>query len=62
MTKTSDEESWGGSFEETRRRQRLLGLELTPVERLRWLDARLAEVRRLREAMEKATSGGDTEE
>ena len=41
----------GGSFEATRKRQILLGLELTPLERLAWLDAKRQEVKRLREAM-----------
>lgn len=33
-----------GSFEGTRRRQILTGLELTAAERLRWLQGRMAEL------------------
>ena len=40
-------EKFDGSFEGTRRRQMLLGLEMTPIERLRWLDRRMAELRKL---------------
>ena len=58
----SEDESWGGTFEETTERQMLLGLELSPAERLRWLDAKRAEVQRLREAMKKATGGSDRPE
>jgi hypothetical protein len=35
-----------GSFEGTRRRQVLLGLSMTPQERLRWLEKRMSEMRR----------------
>jgi hypothetical protein len=36
-----------GTFEGTRLRQLLAGLELDPAGRLRWLEARMAELRRL---------------
>jgi hypothetical protein len=41
----------GWPFDETRERQILLGLELTPAERLDWLDARRYELARLRALM-----------
>jgi hypothetical protein len=44
------ESEWAGfdgSFEGTRRRQILCGLDLTPAERLRWLERRMAELRAL---------------
>jgi hypothetical protein len=50
---TSDievESEWAGfdgSFEGTRRRQILSGLDLSPAERLRWLERRMAELRAL---------------
>jgi hypothetical protein len=48
---TSDDPFGGvefdGSFEGTRRRQMLLGLEMEPIERLQWLERRMAELRRL---------------
>lgn len=53
----SDQTGWRGTFLETSQRQDLLGLELTPLERLAWLEARRAEVARLRARMEPA--GGD---
>lgn len=37
----------GWSFEETAHRQLLAGLEMTPLERLRWLDRRKKELQRL---------------
>lgn len=37
----------GWSFAETERRQLLAGLELTPLERLRWLDRRRKELQDL---------------
>jgi hypothetical protein len=49
---SEEETGWGGSFDETRLRQDILGLELSPLERLAWLEARRAEVARLRERME----------
>jgi hypothetical protein len=52
---------WGGTFEETRRRQEILGLELTLIERLAWLEARRAEVARLRERMESTGRPADPE-
>lgn len=52
----NDQESWGATFEETRLRQMLLGLEMTPLERLRWLDQRRAELQRLSRAMSKASA------
>lgn len=36
-----------GSFEGTRKRQMLLGLQLEPMERLQWLERTLAEMRQL---------------
>ncbi|HYC61895.1 MAG TPA: hypothetical protein VEK79_20250 [Thermoanaerobaculia bacterium] len=38
-----------GSFAGTEERQRIRGLELEPIERLRWLERTLAEMRRLQE-------------
>ncbi len=38
-------DDFDGSFEANRRRQFLLGLELEPVERLRWLERTMAEMR-----------------
>jgi hypothetical protein len=35
-----------GSYEGTRHRQVLLGLSMTPHQRLRWLENRMAEMRR----------------
>jgi hypothetical protein len=46
----SSESEWGGfdgSFEGTRRRQILSGLDLSPLERLQWLERRMAELRTL---------------
>ena len=40
-----DQDDFDGSFEANRRRQFLLGLELAPVERLRWLERTMAEMR-----------------
>ena len=40
-----------GTFEATRQRQIRLGLELTPLERLQWLEARRAELAHLRALM-----------
>ena len=40
-------DDFDGSFEANRRRQFLLGLELEPVERLRWLERTMAEMRKL---------------
>jgi hypothetical protein len=42
---TTTEHGW--SFEETERRQLLQGLEMTPLERLRWLDRRKKELQSL---------------
>lgn len=42
------DEPFDGSFEGTRRRQILAGLELTPAARLRWLEERMEELFRLR--------------
>jgi hypothetical protein len=39
------DESFDGSFEGTRWRQILLGLAMTPHERLQWLEKRMAELR-----------------
>lgn len=48
----SDPEStldgFDGTFEGTRRRQELAGLDLTPAERLRWLEERMTELLRLK--------------
>jgi hypothetical protein len=38
------------TWEGTRRRQMLLGAEMTPAERVEWLERRMAELRRLRNA------------
>ena len=60
MSEASDAVS--GSFEETRKRQARLGLELTPVERLAWLEARREELARLRERMTGTPPGDDAAE
>jgi hypothetical protein len=36
------QESWGGDWEETRRRQLTKGAEATPAERVRWLEEMIA--------------------
>jgi hypothetical protein len=41
-------EDFDATFEGTRRRQALAGLELNHTERLRWLEERMAELKRLR--------------
>jgi len=46
-----DGDSWGATFDETHARQMLLGLRMTPLERLRWLDQRRAELQRLSQAV-----------
>jgi hypothetical protein len=43
-----DSPLFDGTFEGTRRRQILLGLELEPAERLRWLERTVAELRVLK--------------
>lgn len=43
----SDGAPFDGTFEGTRRRQILLGLEIEPAERLRWLERTMAELRAL---------------
>lgn len=43
----SDAESFEASFEETRRRQVILGLALEPAERLHWLERTMVELREL---------------
>lgn len=42
------------TFDNVRARQLLLGLELSPVERLAWLEARRAELLRLQQRMSPA--------
>ena len=44
----SDCAPFDGTFEGTRRRQILLGLEIAPAERLRWLERTMAELRALK--------------
>ena len=44
----SDSPEFNGTFEGTRRRQILLGLDLEPAERLRWLERNMAELRALK--------------
>ena len=60
----------GWSFEETERRQRLSGLALTPLERLRWLDRHKKELQSLlgraakppdREGEDRASAAGGSE-
>jgi len=46
---------YGWSFEETAHRQRLAGLAMTPLERLRWLDRRKKE---LQDLLGRAASRG----
>jgi hypothetical protein len=41
----SGEDGYGWTFEATRRRQAMLGLEMTPAERLEWLERTLEELR-----------------
>lgn len=53
MPETSDD--WG-SFEKTRRRQIRLGLEMTPLERLHWLDEKVAEMRALQGLVQRSRS------
>jgi hypothetical protein len=43
----TDDTEHGWSFAETARRQRLSGLALTPLERLRWLDRHKKELQSL---------------
>jgi hypothetical protein len=44
----SDSPELDGTFEGTRQRQILLGLQLEPAERLRWLERTMAELRALK--------------
>ena len=51
MDATDSESPWAdfdGTFEGTRRRQELAGLELTYAERLRWLEERMTELLKLK--------------
>jgi len=51
MNADDPESGWAdfdGTFEGTRRRQDLAGLELTPAERLRWLEKRMTELLKLK--------------
>jgi hypothetical protein len=41
-------DGFDGTFEGTRRRQDLAGLELTPAERLCWLEERMTELLKLK--------------
>jgi hypothetical protein len=43
----SEWDGFDGSVDGTRRRQILSGLDLSPVERLRWLEQRMTELRAL---------------
>jgi hypothetical protein len=47
VPKPQDEPEFDGTFEGTRRRQFLLGLELDYAGRLRWLEAKMSELREL---------------
>jgi hypothetical protein len=47
LTERPAEPDFDGTFEGTRRRQFLLGLELDYAGRLRWLEARMTELREL---------------
>jgi len=63
MNASDPESGWtafDGTFDGTRRRQDLAGLELTPTERLRWLEERMTELLRLkgRAAAETPTQAG----
>jgi hypothetical protein len=51
-----DEAEFDGTFEGTRRRQYLLGLELDYAGRLRWLEAKMSELREL-----QGKAGADTD-
>ncbi len=51
MNATDPESAWAdfdGTFDGTRRRQDLGGLELTHAERLRWLEERMSELLKLK--------------
>lgn len=51
MNASDPESKWAdfdGTFEATRRRQDLAGLDLTYTERLRWLEGRMTELLRLK--------------
>jgi hypothetical protein len=51
MNASDPESAWAdfdGTFEGTRRRQDLAGLELTYAERLRWLEERMTELLKLK--------------
>lgn len=51
MNATDPESPWAdfdGTFEGTRRRQELAGLELTYAERLHWLEKRMTELLKLK--------------
>ena len=51
MNASDPESGWAdfdGSFEGTRRRQDLAGLELTYAERLRWLEERITDLWKLK--------------
>ena len=57
----SEWDGFDGSFEGTRRRQILSGLDLTPVERLRWLERRMTELLELKGKAAAAQSEHDRE-
>ena len=51
MNTSDPEAAWAdfdGTFEGTRRRQELAGLELTYTQRLRWLEERMTELLKLK--------------
>lgn len=50
-------DAFGWTFEATRRRQALLGLQLTPAERLQWLETTLAQLLPLAERARAASTG-----
>jgi hypothetical protein len=56
-----DDTEHGWSFAETERRQRLSGLALTPLERLRWLDRHKKELQSLLGRAAKPADGAGDE-
>jgi len=53
------EEESGWDFEGTRRHHLRLGLQMTPVERLRWLEETVDEMRQLQGLARKGRTVGD---
>jgi hypothetical protein len=51
-----DDESFAWSPEANRKRQALLGLRMTPAQRLRWLETTVAEMRKILGKARKASA------